>query len=434
MQTMLKSHGLWKLVETGALNPDPTPTETAKKDAKALFFIQQAVHESAFANITAEATTKEAWTILKTAFQGSSKVVVIKLQGLRQMFETLNMNQGETVQSFLARVTAIVNQIRSCGEDLSEKTVVMKVLRSLTTKFDHVVAAIEDSKDLSNYTFDELMGSLQVHEVRLNRLEVKDDTKAFCTRSEFSSRQQQGRRRGNGRGRDSRRGRGKPTDNQQHYYQSKKDVECYYCHKKGHMQADCYKKKREESQNMECNYCHKSGHVEADCYKKKREEGQASFAEEKNSQTRLFMAKTDEELDVSQIWFLDSGCSNHMTGFKRLFDELDESYKKSVKLGDDKEIHVEGKGRVVVQSSSNRQMLHDVYFIPQLSQNLLSIGQMMDNGYTIIFEGDNCRIVDAASNQIMSTIKKTQNNLFPMEIAKVKNKALAVMDISSSNL
>ena len=40
-----------------------------------------------------------------------------------------------------------------------------KVLRSLTKGFVHVVAAIEESKDLYTYDFDELMSSLLAHEV-----------------------------------------------------------------------------------------------------------------------------------------------------------------------------------------------------------------------------------------------------------------------------
>ncbi|KAJ4789254.1 polyprotein [Rhynchospora pubera] len=440
MRTMLKSHGLWDLTENGVPTTDLAPIDTAKRDAKALFFIQQAVHESLFAKIAAATTANEAWTTLKIAFQGSSKVIAIKLQGLRREFETLSMKQGESIQSFLTRVTAIVNQIRSCGEDLSEQTVVMKVLRSLTTKFDHVVAAIEESKDLTTYMFDELMGSLQAHEVRLNRSEEKDDSKAFYTKGESSRGHQQGRGRGRGGGRGrgdhGGRGRGKTSDNQHSpTKQLKKDVECYYCHKFGHVQADCYKKQREEGQDIECYYCHKLGHVQADCYKKKREEGQASFVEEKNNQPRLFIAKIDEESEVSHIWFLDSGCSNHMTGFKHLFEELDETYKKTVKLGDNKDIHVEGKGIVVVQTNNhNTRMLHNVYYIPQLSQNLLSIGQMMDNGYTISFKGDNCRISDAETDQTMAIVKKTMNNLFPLEIEKVKEKALAAKEVSPSEL
>jgi predicted acyltransferase len=71
---MLKSHGLWELVDNGASNPDPTPIDTTKRDAKALFFIQQAVHDMVFVKIAVVETAKKAWTILKIAFQGSSKV------------------------------------------------------------------------------------------------------------------------------------------------------------------------------------------------------------------------------------------------------------------------------------------------------------------------------------------------------------------------
>lgn len=433
IRTLLKSQGLWELVETGAPSNDPTPAETSKRDAKALFFIQQAVVDTVFTKIAAATSAKEAWTVLKTAFQGNSKVLEIRLQGLRREFETLNMNQGESVQAFLTRVTSIVNQIKSCGDDLTEKVVVMKVLRSLTTKFDHVVAAIEESKDLSTYTFDELMGSLQAHEVRLLRSEEKDDSKAFLTKG--NSIRERGRSsRGRGRGMSS-------GGNRQQQQTTKKDIECYYCHKLDHIKADCYKKKREEGQGkqgVECHYCHKIGHVQADCYKKKREEQQINVVEEKgnekNTETMLFMTKTDEKSDVSQVWFLDSGCSNHMSGYKHLFEELDESYKKPVRLGNDKEIQVEGIGKVAVQTANHTRFLHNVYYIPQLSQNLLSIGQMMDNGYVIKFEGNTCKIEESSTKREISIIRKTQNNLFPLEITEVDDSALAVTELNQSRL
>jgi gag-polypeptide of LTR copia-type len=80
------------LVEIGAPSIDPIPIETAKCDAKALFFIQQVVVDTVFTKITAAASAKEAWSTLKIAFQGNSKVREIRLQGLRREFETLNMN------------------------------------------------------------------------------------------------------------------------------------------------------------------------------------------------------------------------------------------------------------------------------------------------------------------------------------------------------
>lgn len=66
-------------------------------------------------------------------------------------------------------MSSIVSQMRSYGENITNETIVAKVLRSLPPKFDHVVAAIEESKDLSIFSFDELMGSLQAHETRINK-------------------------------------------------------------------------------------------------------------------------------------------------------------------------------------------------------------------------------------------------------------------------
>lgn len=51
------------------------------------------------------------------------------------------------MQDFLTKVTTIVNQLRSYGEEISIQIIVEKVLRSLTPKFDHVVVVIETSKD-----------------------------------------------------------------------------------------------------------------------------------------------------------------------------------------------------------------------------------------------------------------------------------------------
>ena len=62
---------------------------------------------------------------------------------------------------------------------------VEKVLRSVAPKFDHMMVAIEESKDLSTYFFDELMGSLQTHEAKF-RSKEKGDEKAFYRKGESS--------------------------------------------------------------------------------------------------------------------------------------------------------------------------------------------------------------------------------------------------------
>ena len=81
MKTLFKSQELWDLVEHGYNTQDEETRlkENKKKDSKALFFIQQAVHESIFSKIAAASTAKEAWTTLQLAYHGSSTVVTVKL-------------------------------------------------------------------------------------------------------------------------------------------------------------------------------------------------------------------------------------------------------------------------------------------------------------------------------------------------------------------
>ena len=54
-------------------------------------------------------------------------------------------------QNYLSH-NILAKEMRNYGEDISERKVVEKILRSLPPKFNYVVAAIEESKDLSTYT------------------------------------------------------------------------------------------------------------------------------------------------------------------------------------------------------------------------------------------------------------------------------------------
>ena len=216
--------------------------------------------------------------------------------------------------------------MRSCGDKITDQTIVEKVLRSLTPKFDHVVAAIEESKDLSVFSFEELMGSLQAHESRINRSFEKSDEKAFQVKGEFSNQKEFSTARGRGRG--GFRGRGRGQDRGRG---SRSDAKQYF----GGQQGD--------KSQIQCHNCGKYGHVKVDCCSKEK---QANYVQEEANDNKLFMAVADVVDVPNDVWFVDSGCSNHMCSNKEMFKELDESRKIQVRLGDDKSIQVEGKGMV----------------------------------------------------------------------------------------
>lgn len=72
----------------------------------------------------------------------------------------LQMKNGETLQEHVSRIVAINIQMRVYGDSISDYTIVTKVIRSLSTQSDHVVAMIDESKDLQMPSIDELRGSL----------------------------------------------------------------------------------------------------------------------------------------------------------------------------------------------------------------------------------------------------------------------------------
>ena len=73
------------------------------------------------------------------------------------------MKENESVVDFNSRVSSVVNQLKSNGEDYQEQRIVEKILRSLPHKYDNSVMTIEEAKDLTTLKMDELMGSLQTH-------------------------------------------------------------------------------------------------------------------------------------------------------------------------------------------------------------------------------------------------------------------------------
>nr|GFA15841.1 ribosomal protein L7A/L8 [Tanacetum cinerariifolium] len=91
--------------------------------------------------------------------------------------------------------------MKSYGENVTDEITVSKVLRSLSSNFDHVVAVIEESKDLLVCTFDELISSLLAHENRIGRPQEKCVKKAFPVKADSPVKEISGYGgRGRGRG------------------------------------------------------------------------------------------------------------------------------------------------------------------------------------------------------------------------------------------
>ena len=128
---------------------------------------------------------KEAWDILKTTHEGTSRVKMSRLQLLTSKFENLRMKEDENIHEFHMSILEIANASGALGEKMTDEKLVRKILRSLPKRFAMKVTAIEESQDISNMRVDELIGSLQTFEMaKCDRAEKKAKSIAFMSNTE----------------------------------------------------------------------------------------------------------------------------------------------------------------------------------------------------------------------------------------------------------
>ena len=140
--------------------------EAKKKDNKGLFLIHQCVDSKVFEKIADAETSKAAWDMLQKTYGGDVKVKKVKLQALKRQYELMQMKGHEKISDYFTRLVTLTNQMKNCGNNLEEQETVEKVLRTLTSRFDHIVVTIEETKDLSEVKLEDLQSTLEAHEMK----------------------------------------------------------------------------------------------------------------------------------------------------------------------------------------------------------------------------------------------------------------------------
>ncbi|XP_048610068.1 uncharacterized protein LOC125585309 [Brassica napus] len=349
MLAILGAHDVWEIVEKGFNEPENDGglsqtqkdglRDSRKRDTKALCLIYQGLDEDTFEKVAVAKTSKEAWEKLQTSYKGAEQVKKVRLQTLRGEFEALQMKEGELISDYFSRVLTVTNNLKRNGEKLDDVRIMEKV-RSLDSKFEHIVTVIEETKDLETMTMEQLRGSLQAYEEKKKK---KEDIVEQVLKMRIDHKEESGRsnlRRGGGhfrgrgcgvngrgwrpyednfnqRGENSSRGRGRENPKSRY---DKSSIKRYRCGKFRHYASEC---KTPNNNRVE----EKSNYVE----------------ERRKEEDMLLMAYKKDEPNEVHKWYLDSGASNHMCGNKSMFVELDESVKTDVALGDESKMEVKGK-------------------------------------------------------------------------------------------
>jgi hypothetical protein len=97
--------------------------------------------------------------------------------------------------------------------------------------------------------------------------------------------------------------------------------------------------------------------------------------------------------DLRNVWLIDSGCLRHMTGDKGWFSSLVPVVSMTyITFGDNGRGRVLSKGEIKV---SDKVTLRHVALVQSLGFNLLSVSQLLDEGFEVLFRPEGSRILDS---------------------------------------
>ncbi|CAL8992316.1 unnamed protein product [Prunus brigantina] len=414
MKTILKSHGLWDLVENGFNDSDlkkekeeamdtekSTMAQTLMKDARALGLIQSAVSDQLFLKSVNEETTKGAWEILKLEFRGDKQVRNVKLQGLRREFEYTRMKDSESLSVYLVRLFDMLNQMKSYGEELSRERVVQKLLFSMPKSYDSICSVIEHSKDLETLEVQEVVASLKSFELRLDRHTENSTERAFTSLNIEEKKSKSGSFSGD--------------QNFQKNWKSNdgNKAACKHCDKLHY--GKCWFEGKPK-----CHGCGKFGHMIRDCNGNKNAHKVNYANQVEETGTLVYVCNAATDVKVNHSWYIDSGCSNHMIGDEGLLVNIQRNLTSKVKMGTREVVPT-----LVIKTKLGSKHIQEVMLVPGLEENLLSVGQMMEHGYHFVFGGNMVNVYDDQSlKNLIVRVQMTNNRCFPLTMILVSDLVL----------
>ena len=135
-------------------------------NAKVVYTLQCSMDRNEYNRICQCKSAKEIWRLLEITHEGTNQVKESKI------------NLLETIVEMITRFTNIVNGLKALGKTYKESKKVMKILRSLPSKWHTKVTAIQEAKNLTKLPMEELIGSLMTYEINLaKKLQEGEDKK-----------------------------------------------------------------------------------------------------------------------------------------------------------------------------------------------------------------------------------------------------------------
>ncbi|XP_016702154.1 uncharacterized protein [Gossypium hirsutum] len=110
-----------------------------------------------------------------------------------------------------------------------------------------------------------------------------------------------------------------------------------------------------------------------------------------------------------------------MASNERLFKNLDRRFTSKVRVGNGNLIEARGKRDAVISTHSGNKVISDVFYVLDIDQNLLSVGQLIVKGYSLVFKNNSC-VVEDSFGQVLVTVPMTYR-YFMLDVNQLEKKA-----------
>ncbi|GKA13909.1 retrovirus-related pol polyprotein from transposon TNT 1-94 [Tanacetum coccineum] len=368
------------------------------------------------------------------ALLGSHDVWEIVKKGVEKVDDegSLRVTQRVELQKARKKVQSALTLIYQCLDDamfkkVANATTSKKAWEILQNVFKGIDKVKKESKDIDSMTIDQLMGSLQAHEEKLMKRRGKEPLEqALYSKVSFKEREksflhgkEQGRGRGHFRGRGGFQGRGRGRGRED---VNKEDENQWSPNRRGRGRGFQYQ--RGGKPQIQCYNCRKYGHYANECTSSRQVEEKANLVKvQDKDKLTLLMVRHDEQEEMIKSWHIDSAASNHMTGEEDLFVEMEQS-KGNVTFGDESKAPVKGKGKILIRAKDgSHQYISDVYNVPNLKSNILSVGQLLEKNYDIHFK-DRSATIRNQEGKLIAKVPMTKNRMFILNIQHDEAKCL----------
>ncbi|WOG86064.1 hypothetical protein DCAR_0205261 [Daucus carota subsp. sativus] len=274
-------------------------------------------------------------------------------------------------------------------------------------------------------SIEEAIGALKAHEERVKGTVTTNDMQLMLTEEEWRKRDNEGEKlfltreewlkkssRGVSSGASGQKGCGN---------RDKSQVRCFNCGILGHYAAECRKPRRARELKQEVNIATIEDDEPA-LLLAKLDKTEKNLVLLNNEEVKpKLVASGHEKVGESNIWYSDNGASNHMTGHKSKFNVLNEEISGNVRFGDGSTIKIEGKGTIKFRCKNGEERtLYDVYYIPTLCNNIISLGQLSEGGNKIVISGNLLRVYDNHEKLLMK-VPRSNNRLYRILIEPCDN-------------